>query len=267
VNDLRPSGEGKMLLVAPPGGLAQLKSWPAQGRFDWTDLGWWTGTADRGQRRGLANGFYTFRGSDLLGLDVQARDGSEIGELDDLVVDLHHGEARYAVIAFDPGVMQAEKEIAVPMQQFVHARADRPGKPDRLVVDVSKADLAAMNGFDDDEWPDFNDPAYLASIDQRFQRTASTAQASQPGAASAGSSGWTPGWSSGPAKGSGWTGDVTPLRFQTLDANNDGFISRQEGRANDIVNAQWKAMDTNKDGRLSEQEFSNNAHLPNRAAR
>jgi sporulation protein YlmC with PRC-barrel domain len=253
--------------VPPPGGIAQLKSWPSQSRLDWTDLGWWTGTANQDHRPGLATGFYTFHGTDLLGLKVEARDGTDLGKLDDLVVDLHHGQARYAVISFDPGVLHEEKDVVVPTQRFTRARAYQPGEPDRLVLDVGKADLRAMSGFDPDEWPDFNDPAYLASIDRLFQRTGGQAKLSQTGSASAGSSGWTPGWSNGPARGSGWTGDVTPLHFDSLDANHDGFISRQEGKANGVLAAQWDAVDANNDGRLSRDEFSHDAHLPNRAAR
>jgi sporulation protein YlmC with PRC-barrel domain len=265
------TSDDRLRLVRPANRLSEVKSWARRDALDWTDIGWWTGDHDRG-RPGPASGFHTFHGSDLLGLDVEGRNGHDLGEIDDLVVDMHDGRARYAVVAFDPGVLTEEKEIVVPIEHFIRTRAYEPGQPDRAVVDLGEADLRSMKGFDPDDWPDFNDPAFLASVDERFSMPALASRDSRraaPGSpsASAGSSTSTPGWSQGPARGSGWTGDVTPLRFQTLDANHDGFISRQEGKANDIVDAQWNAMDANKDGRLSRDEFSHNAHLPNRAAR
>lgn len=76
------------------------------------------------------------RASELIGMSVRNPKGNNIGQIDDLVVDLHSGEVRYAMLRFDPGIMSAEKLFAVPTTELRMAQ-DR----DDLVYDMSEKRL------------------------------------------------------------------------------------------------------------------------------
>ena len=44
--------------------------------------------------------------------------------------------------------------------------------------------------------------------------------------------------------------------FQELDTNHDGYISKNEAKADHKLMKDWKSADANKDGKLEESEFS-----------
>lgn len=43
--------------------------------------------------------------------------------------------------------------------------------------------------------------------------------------------------------------------FTTLDANGDGYVSKDEAKANAQLTAQWDALDADKNGALSSAEY------------
>jgi EF hand len=43
--------------------------------------------------------------------------------------------------------------------------------------------------------------------------------------------------------------------FTTLDANGDGYVSKDEAKANAQLTANWDALDTDKNGALSSAEY------------
>ncbi len=87
------------------------------------------------------------RASDLIGRDVNSREGKDIGDIKELVVDMRTSTVRYAVLAFDPSIFSAEKMFAFPMTAF------KPGRDrDHLTLDVDRQRLEAMKSFDKDRW-------------------------------------------------------------------------------------------------------------------
>ena len=54
--------------------------------------------------------------------------------------------------------------------------------------------------------------------------------------------------------------------FQKLDANHDGFVSREEAKQDPAVSAVFSQADTNRDGKLDENEFIKAVSISQRAA-
>jgi sporulation protein YlmC with PRC-barrel domain len=103
--------------------------------------------------------------SKLLDADVETANGDDVGDVEDVVVNLQTGQVRYAVIDFDPGFFKAEKLVALPMGAFQAAKDD-----DDLIVKVDKAKLANAPAFDRNRWPE-NDRAFNSGFD-RWSRDA-----------------------------------------------------------------------------------------------
>lgn len=91
------------------------------------------------------------RASDVVGMDVNGRDGKDIGDIKELVIDMAAGKVRYAVLEFDPGWFKSEKLYAFPLSSF-SARQD----DDELMLNVDKQKLSTMKSFDSKSWDTVN---------------------------------------------------------------------------------------------------------------
>jgi hypothetical protein len=57
--------------------------------------------------------------------------------------------------------------------------------------------------------------------------------------------------------GSAWANDAgSDARFQQLDRNSDGFVSRDEGRDAEELNTRFSELDVNNDNKLSREEYA-----------
>jgi sporulation protein YlmC with PRC-barrel domain len=181
-----------------------------------------------------ADAYYAYSASELIGKDVVNVKGEDVGELEDLVINMNAQQVHYAVLEVDPGLFASEKLYSLPLRAFMFRRDkdDRTDlKTDKLVVNLGKADIAKLRGFDRNRWPDLNDPTYRVDIDRYFV-------------------GVFP-----PVGGTSSDAGYGAL-FGRLDANNDGVLSRSEAQSNDRVHTMWGALDRNNDGRISRSEFS-----------
>ncbi|MBA2723629.1 MAG: PRC-barrel domain-containing protein [Methylibium sp.] len=101
------------------------------------------------------------RASEMIGMSVRNPKGNNIGEIGDMIVDMKTGDVRYAILKFDPGILQGEELYAVPTTELRIA-ADR----DDVVYNMSEAKLERAKidraGWDDGIW---DDPDYLAKLD------------------------------------------------------------------------------------------------------
>ena len=50
--------------------------------------------------------------------------------------------------------------------------------------------------------------------------------------------------------------DDTTMKFELLDNDGDGFISRSEATADILLRERWNNVDRDKDGRLNQEEFT-----------
>ncbi|MDQ6618675.1 MAG: PRC-barrel domain-containing protein [Pseudomonadota bacterium] len=94
----------------------------------------------------------SFRATQLLGKNVDSRSGHDIGQIQDLVLDMGANKVQYAVLAFDPSWFTREKLFAFRLSSFMLTS----GKND-LVLDVDQSRLQAMKNFDAAQWGHLND--------------------------------------------------------------------------------------------------------------
>jgi sporulation protein YlmC with PRC-barrel domain len=104
--------------------------------------------------------------SELVGLTIKNDQGEELGELEDIVLDIHEGKVAYAVLSMRSGFLNLNKELAaIPWSSF--EVIPRLGTA-RLSAD--KETLQAI-AFDEDEFPDLDDREYSRRIHERFGAT------------------------------------------------------------------------------------------------
>jgi len=169
------------------------------------------------------------RGSELIGKDVNGADGKDLGEIEDVVVNLFDGSIRYAVLEFDKSWSLGDKRYVFPMKSF------RPGakSSDDFVLNVTREQLDKMPGFERNKWPDLNDPRWNKEVETKFSGFAPGPTAAVTGAP--------PGAHDG--------------LFNRLDTNNDGVLTEAEARKDSSVAKAWTNMKRDKDERVSRAEF------------
>ena len=103
------------------------------------------------------------RGSKIIGTDVRNRKNEKIGAVKDIVLD-DKGTVAYAVVATGGFLGMRDKLHAVPWGAL---QTNAVGK-DFFVLDIDKAKLATVPGFDDKSWPDFADARWNAENRKHF---------------------------------------------------------------------------------------------------
>lgn len=108
---------------------------------------------------------HMMRITDLIDRDVSDRAGAEVGEIQDLVIDVGQGEVAYAVLEFDTAWNVEDRLLPVPMTAIAF-----PGDLARdLVVDTDMAQAQITRGFAQDRWPDLNEDSFRESMNEWFQ--------------------------------------------------------------------------------------------------
>lgn len=166
------------------------------------------------------------RGTELLDKDVNGPDGRDMGEIEDVVINMGNGDVHYAVLEFDQSWSLNNKLFAFPLRSFKQGA----NWSDDLVLNVSKDRLNNVPGFDKSNWPNLNDPKWRGDVDRYLVATTTT---------------------------------VVPLPSATndalwkkLDTNNDGWLSRDEVKADASGMGNWSKMDRDNDGRVSRADFN-----------
>lgn len=95
------------------------------------------------------------KGSTIIGKAVQDMEGTSLGEIEDLAIDEISGAVRYVVLPFRGIRKMSEKYFAIPWDALTLSH-DRS----HFVVGVKEDTLAQAPRFDEEEWPNFADPAY-----------------------------------------------------------------------------------------------------------
>lgn len=112
-----------------------------------------------------ATGNYrAIRASELMGREVRGSEGSGVGEIEDLVVDISTGQLRYAMLGFDPGLLSTERLVPIPMSRL---RMDT-GR-DTLVYEATREEMERTAAARS-EWNDslFADKDHIARIEQGY---------------------------------------------------------------------------------------------------
>jgi sporulation protein YlmC with PRC-barrel domain len=104
------------------------------------------------------------RGSQIIGKSVQTMAGKEIGEIEDLAIDELDGQVRYAVLSFGGFLGLGEKYFAIPWEAL-HLSDNKA----HFALAITEKELEKAPGFDKNNWPDFADPVYYATIYEFYQ--------------------------------------------------------------------------------------------------
>lgn len=99
------------------------------------------------------------KGSKIIGKSVQTMKGKEIGEIQDLAIDELDGRVRYAVLSFGGLLGLGEKYFAIPWEALYLS-----DNKEHFALAVTEKELENAPGFDRNNWPDFADPVYYATI-------------------------------------------------------------------------------------------------------
>src|SRR5439155_9897934 len=103
------------------------------------------------------------KASELIGMTVKNRQDEKVGDIKDLIVDLHSGRVAYAVLSSGGILGIGNKLVAVPARSFEYSEADK-----KLVLNVDKETLANAPRFDKDHWPDINDLRWNTELYQHY---------------------------------------------------------------------------------------------------
>lgn len=108
----------------------------------------------------------THRASEIIGKNIENRQGESLGEIQDLVVDPSTGRVSYAVLSYGGVLGVGDKLTAVPFQ----ALNPKPGEADKLVLNIDKERLKTAPSFESGNWPDLTDSSYTQQVDRFFQQ-------------------------------------------------------------------------------------------------
>ncbi len=106
---------------------------------------------------------YMLSASSLIGNNVKSTSDESLGDVKDIMMNPHTGEASYAVLSFGGFLGLGDKYFAVPFEALT---LDREDQSYRLNVDKDR--LKDAPGFDKNNWPDFADPSFKRSISDYY---------------------------------------------------------------------------------------------------
>jgi sporulation protein YlmC with PRC-barrel domain len=97
--------------------------------------------------------------SSLKGDKVVNHQGEDLGEIQEIMIDLDRGRIAYAVLSFGGFLGMGDKLFAIPWQAF---SVDTVQK--RLVLNTKKELLEKATGFDKSNWPNMADPTWGSKV-------------------------------------------------------------------------------------------------------
>lgn len=103
------------------------------------------------------------KASELIGMNVKSTQDEKLGEVKDLILDLHSGRVAYAIVSSGGILGIGDKLVAVPARSFEYSAADK-----KLVLNVDKQTFANAPRFDKDHWPDMNDLRWNTEVYQHY---------------------------------------------------------------------------------------------------
>jgi len=106
----------------------------------------------------------------LLGNDVYNKDGEDLGDIKELMIDMASGKISYAVLSFGGLMGMGDKLFAVPWSAL---RLDTSKK--RFTLDVLKDALKDAPGFDKGHWPTMSDKTWASNV-HKFYGTSHSAE-------------------------------------------------------------------------------------------
>ena len=85
----------------------------------------------------------------IIGNKVVNREGDQLGNIKDLMIDLDDAQIAYAVLSFGGLLGLGDKLFAIPLDALTFGTEDHT-----VILDMDKEVLKNAPGFDKDHWPD-----------------------------------------------------------------------------------------------------------------
>lgn len=108
----------------------------------------------------------------LIGTDVVDAQGKDMGEIKEVVLDLHNARVHSAVFEFGGFMGIGDKQYAFPVSELKSAK-----ERDKLALNVDKDKLKSEQGFEKDKWPAMDDK-YWSGVASRDKSAAGGPQRS-----------------------------------------------------------------------------------------
>jgi sporulation protein YlmC with PRC-barrel domain len=97
--------------------------------------------------------------SSITGDGVRNHVGEDLGQIEDLMIDVNNGKVAYAVLSFGGFLGLGDKLFAVPIEAMTVDTDDKC-----FVLSESKERLEKAPGFDKDNWPNFADTQWQSQV-------------------------------------------------------------------------------------------------------
>jgi len=121
-------------------------------------------TGDQAEKQ--VNKHQLYQVDDLVGAKIRNPKGEDLGEVEEMVVDVNDGSIRYAVVSFGGFLDLGDKLFAVPLKAMsLKTNEDNEAF---FVVDIDQQRLEDSKGFDDDNWPNFADPKFASAVNKTY---------------------------------------------------------------------------------------------------
>lgn len=101
------------------------------------------------------------KATDLIGMDIESSRNQDLGEIEDVMVNLSTGDVPFAVLSTGGFIGMGEQLHAVPLQAF---RSGGAGGSRVLVLDIDAERLRNAPTFDNDRWPTRLDPQFSQRV-------------------------------------------------------------------------------------------------------
>ena len=95
----------------------------------------------------------------LLGNDVYNKDGEDLGDIKEFMIDMASGKVSYAVLSFGGLLGMGDKLFAVPWAALTLDTANK-----RFTLDVLEETLKDAPGFHKDHWPSMSDRTWASGV-------------------------------------------------------------------------------------------------------
>ena len=95
----------------------------------------------------------------LLGNDVYNKDGQDLGDIKEFMIDMASGKVAYAVLSFGGLMGLGDKLFAVPWAAMTLDTVNK-----RFTLNVPKAKLSDAPGFNKDRWPSMADGTWASGV-------------------------------------------------------------------------------------------------------
>lgn len=111
----------------------------------------------------------------LIGEDVYSHKDEDLGDIEEIMLDMNSGKVAYAVLSFGGLMGMGSKLFAVPWNML---KLDTENK--RFILNVDKERLESAPGFDKDNWPDMADPTWQNTIQSYYGTKSYTEPYTEP---------------------------------------------------------------------------------------